>query len=222
MQSGAAGSAGRGRAAAPCGTGGGSGALLLAGLLLLAGCVPGVGGFAAAPLRAQAVLAGAVTVAAPRGYCVEPAAVLETADSALVLIGRCTGGAANPRAPAILSAAVSRPGSGLDIAASGEALAGFFGSEPGRAALSRSGSAATVTVLETVVVGEAFVIALRDTSPDPTASPESWRAVLVLAGRLVTLTVTGTAAAPLDPEAGRALLDRFIAAMQAANRGSIG
>jgi len=190
--------------------------------LLLAGCVPGVGRLAAAPLRAQAVLAGAVTVAAPRGYCVEPTAVLETGDSALVLIGRCTGGISNPRAPAILSAAVSGPGSGLDIATSAAALAGFFGSEPGRAALSRSGSAATVTVLETVAVGEVFVIRLTDTSPDPTASPESWRAVLALAGRLVTLTVTGALEAPLDASSGRALLDRFIAAMQAANRGTVG
>ncbi|MDP3959937.1 MAG: cation transport ATPase [Pseudorhodobacter sp.] len=213
MKSGAAGSAGRG---------GGCCALLLGLALLLAGCVPEVGGFAAAPLRLQAVLAGAVTVAAPRGYCVEPTAVLETADTALVLIGRCTGGAANPRAPAILSAAVSGPGSGLDIATSAAALAGFFGSEPGRAALSRSGSAATVTVLEAGAVGEVFVISLRDTSPDPTASAESWRAVLALAGRLVTLTVSGTSAAPLDPEAGRALLDRFVAAMQAANRGTVG
>lgn len=213
MKSGAAGSAGRG---------GWVCALLLGLALLLAGCVPEVGGFAAAPLRVQAVLAGAVTVTGPNGYCVEPTAVLETADTALVLIGRCKGGAANPRAPAILSAAVSGPGSGLDIAASGAALAGFFSSAPGRAALSRSGSAATVTVLETVPVGEVFVISLRDTSPDPTASAESWRAVLVLAGRLVTLTVTGALEAPLDAESGRALLDRFIAAMQAANRGTIG
>lgn len=213
MKSGAAGGTGRGGWAC---------AFPLALALLLSGCVPEVGGFAAAPLRTQAVLAGAVTVTGPNGYCIEPTAVLETADTALVLIGRCKGGAANPRAPAILSAAVSGAGSGLDIATSAAALAGFFGSKPGRAALSRSGSAATVTVLETVAVGDAFVISLTDTSPDPTASAESWRAVLALAGRLVTLTVTGSLEAPLDASSGRALLDRFIAAMQAANRGTVG
>lgn len=190
--------------------------------LLLAGCVPEVGGFAMAPQRVQAVLAGAVTVTGPNGYCVEPTAVLETADTALVLIGRCKGGATDRHAPAILTAAVGEVGSGLDVATSAAALAGFFGSKPGRAALSRSGRAANVTVLETVAVGEVFVIRLTDTSPDPTASPESWRAVLALAGRLVTLTVTGALEAPLDAEAGRALLDRFIAAMQAANRGTVG
>jgi len=198
----------------------GLGALLACLSLLLAGCVTGVGGFAAAPLRAQAVLAGAVTVAGPKGYCVEPTAVLEAADTALVLIGRCQGGAADRHAPAILSVAVGEVGSGLDVASSGAALARFFGSEPGRAALSRSGRAATVTVLETLAVGDVFVIRLNDTGPDPTASPESWRAVLTLAGRLVTLTVTGTIEAPLDPEAGRALLDRFTQAMQAANPGT--
>lgn len=193
----------------------GLGALL--GCLLLAGCLPMPG---AAP-RGQSVLGGAVRIAAPGGYCIDPAAGLQAADTALVLIGRCTGGPGTLRAPAILTIAVGRQGTGFEVATSGDELTAFFSSDQGRAALSHTGRAKTVTLLETLVVREAFLMRLRDSSPNPDSpgQAESWRAVLAVAGRLVTLTVTGTTRSPLSRDAGRALLDRFVAAMQAANRG---
>lgn len=199
-------------------------AALILCLPLLAACVAG-----GMPIRVQPVLDGAVRVAAPAGYCIEPGSAREQAGSAIVLMGRCTKGAGSAQAPAILTAAVGAQGSGLDIAANGAELAAFFTSAQGRAAQSRSGRAATVQVLEAVAAGDAFLIRLTDTSPDRDGAgapglgqPESWRAVLTLAGRLVTLSVTGTVQAPLDRDAGRALLDRFVAAMQAANRGNSG
>jgi hypothetical protein len=168
----------------------------------------------------QPVLGGAVKVASPGGYCIDPAGVMQSDDSALVLIGRCTGGPGTPQARAILTAAVSAAGSGMDIAANGAALAAYFGSDQGRAALSHSGQAGTVTVQQTALAGDAFVMQVTDTSPNPDSPAEaaSWRAVLGVAGHLVTLTVTGTQSAPLTAEAGRSLLDGFVAAMQAANR----
>lgn len=192
-------------------------------LPLVAACVP-TEATSVAPagkqVRVQPVLGGAVKVAAPAGYCVEPSAVLERADSAIVLIGRCTGGPGQPRAPAILTVAVGETNSGIGVSGSGPALAAFFRSPPGREALSRSGRAKSVTVLEAIGAGEAFLIRWADASPsqDKAAQAESWRAVLSLGGRLVTLTVTGTAADPLDRDTGRALLDRFVAAMKAGNR----
>lgn len=172
----------------------------------LAGCAAAGGG-----LRSRPVLGGAVTLAAPAGYCIDPGDVMEAGDSAVGLIGRCAGGNA---APAILTATVGGAGSGRGVAGSGEALAAFFASAEGRAALSRTGEARTVTVNEALAAGDAFLIRLTDTGAVP---PEGWRAVLALRGRLVTLTVAGTPGAPLDAAAGRAILDRFLAAIRRAN-----
>lgn len=191
----------------------------------LVACVPAAGTGPAAvagrQIKAQSVLGGAITVAAPPGYCIDPAAVLQQADSAIVLIGRCAAAPGKQRARAILTAAVGEAGTGLGVAGSGAELAAFFTSDQGRAALSRSGRARTVKVLEAVGSGEAFLIRLTDTSPnkDGPGQAESWRAVMALKGRLVSLTVTGTVDAPLDRNAGRTLLDAYVAAMRAANRG---
>ncbi|MDZ4095319.1 MAG: cation transport ATPase [Paracoccaceae bacterium] len=169
-------------------------------------------------LRVRPVLGGAINVAAPAGYCIDPAGVMERNATALALIGRCAG--ATPATRAILTATVGGKGSGVGIAGQGVELARFFTSSAGRAALSRSGRARTVQVLETLAFGDAFLIRLTDTSPNPygPGQKESWRAVLGLGGRLVTLTVTGTTAAPLNRDTGRALLGAFLAAMQEANR----
>lgn len=202
----------------------------LRGLALLVGlvaCVPVQGGgpttaaSAGRQIRAQSVLGGAITVAAPPGYCVEPAAILQQVDSAIVLIGRCAGGTGQERARAILTAAIGEAGTGLGVAGGGAELAAFFTSEQGRAALSRSGRAKTVNVLEAVGSGDAFLIRLTDTSPnkDGPGQAESWRAVMALKERLVSISVTGTIEAPLDRDASRALLDAYVSAMRAANRG---
>ena len=166
------------------------------------------------------LLGGAVQVGAPEGYCPEPQSRMERGDSAILLIGRCAGSAA--QAPAVLTVAVGAAGSGagLDLAAGGAELADFFRSDAGRQALSRRGRAADVTVLEARRSGAAFLMRLRDRGPQGRApvQAESWRAVLPLGGRMVTLTVTGPADAPLDRDTGLALLQAFVAATLAANR----
>ncbi len=186
---------------------------LLAGFLALAACVD-----AGASLRQRPVLGGAVKVAAPSGYCIDPAGVREGDGSALALIGRCASGTA---APAILTVAVGAAGSGQGMVGAQAALATFFASDQGRAALSREGDASSVTVQQTTVQGSAVLIRLTDTSANPQApgQTQSWRGVLPLAGRLVSLTVTGLGDADLSADQGQALLTRFIAAMQRANGG---
>ncbi|MDT8858076.1 cation transport ATPase [Paracoccaceae bacterium Fryx2] len=196
------------------------GLMLAAAVPLLAACLAAGGA-----LQSRPVLGGALTVAAPPGYCIDPAGVLERQDTAIVLIGRCavTGETQVPQARAILTVAVGGAGSGAGISGGGAQLAAFFKSPQGRAALSRSGRAASVTLHEALVVGDAFLMRLTDTSPggDSRGQPESWRAVLDVEGRLVTLSVSGPAGAPMDPAAGRRLTDRFLAAMQAANRAKV-
>lgn len=181
--------------------------------LVLAACDTVGGG-----LRVRPVLGGAAKIAAPAGYCIDPAGVLEKNDTVIALVGRCA--VATPSARAILTAMVGARDTGIGIREEGAELARFFASPPGRAALSRSGRAATVQVLEAMTLGDAVLIRLTDTSRNPSGDmgqAESWRAVLTLHGRLVTLTVTGTTDAPLTRDAGRALLGAFLSAMQMAN-----
>lgn len=154
-------------------------------------------------------------ISPPAGYCVDREA---QAGPGIVLIGRCAGVANRP--PAVLTVAVGAPGSGVGLADQGKALAEFFTSEAGRAALSRSGRAGPVTVLEAMSWRGAFLIRWRDASAGRGVQGESWRAVLGLGGRLVTLTTTGTASTPLSRDAGRKLLESFVSAMTQANRRS--
>lgn len=166
-----------------------------------------------------------VKVTPPPGYCVSPGGT----EAGVVLMGSCAGMNGRPsgrRVPAaILTATIGPEGSAVPV--DGAALQAFFGSTAGRAALSRDGRAATVQVLETAVVadagrGLAFILRVRDSAPFPggRATEEYWRALLPLGDRMVTLTVLGLAAQPMEPAAGLALLRDFIASMRRANRGS--
>jgi hypothetical protein len=167
-----------------------------------------------------------VRVVPPRGFCISEG----NEQQGLVLIGTCAavrGGAGFGRAdvPAILTATVGPPGSAMPIEGQAEVLTGFFTSAAGRRALSRSGRAETVEILEAVILpdrrfGPAFALHARDTAPFPggKASADYWRALFPLGSQMVTLTVTGLVAYPMDRDAGLALLREFVAAIYRANR----
>lgn len=177
----------------------------LAALALLAGCVT-----SGNDIRSVALLDGAVTAAAPTGYCIAPGAGRRGEDSAVVLMGKCRAG--TEASPAVLTLSVGAAGTAGAMTAGGEALAGYFTSDPGRAALSRDGRAADVAVLEAMSAGDAFLLHVRDR-----AVGDYWRAILGLRGRLVTLSVAGPEGQPLDAEKGRRLLDAAVAALRRAN-----
>lgn len=181
----------------------------LAMVLLLAACVGGggLGGTSSRP-----VLQGALNIAPPQGYCVDPAALREDQDHAVVLMGRCSARASVK--PALVSLTIGPAGSAGVMAAGGAELAGFFTSEEGRATLAPSGKARDVKVVEALSAGDAFLMRLQERG-----APSYWRAVMGLRGRLVTLSVHGTPAEPLDAEDGRAVIDRALGAMRRANRG---
>ncbi len=203
------------------------GAALFAAPVLLAGCIAeGVLPFpalgtpqpASAPAEPR-VLADSVVVAAPEGWCPDPRAGLEGEAGSFLLIGPCRTGPVPP-VPAILTLSV------LGTAGTGamdrDRLDAFFGSEVGRAALSRAGDAATVRVVQGGLEGEAYVLHVRDTAPMPggAVAPDAWRAVLPLSGRLVALTVLSPAEPAVPPATLRSVLDAFVAAMRAANGAS--
>jgi hypothetical protein len=177
----------------------------LAALALLAGCVT-----SGNDIRSVALLDGAVTAVAPTGYCIAPAVGQRGADSAVVLMGRCRAG--TEASPAMLTLSVGAAGSAGAMTAGGEALAAYFTSAPGRAALSRDGQAGDVVVLEAVSAGDAFLLHVRDR-----VVGDYWRAILGLRGRLVTLSVAGPEGQPLEADKGRRLLDAAVAALKRAN-----
>lgn len=185
-------------------------ALLLAGLglsgLALAGCQ------VAGSARQAPVLGGAVTMGLPAGYCIDRSASREGADSAVIIMGRCNSAAS--AVPAIVTASVGRPGSAGVMTASPAALAAFFATPEGRATLSRDGKARDVRLITALTSGNALLLHLADRRQG-----EYWRAFVGARGRLVSISASGTPGIPLAPEAGRQLLDTFVAALATANAG---
>jgi hypothetical protein len=177
--------------------------------LLLGACVPAGPAAFSAP-RAAPVLNGAVNVGLPRGYCIDRRAGQESGDTAVVVMGRCRDDLDAPAA--LLTTAIGPAGSAQVLAGGGQALADYFTSSQGRAALSRAGRASAVEIVQAKSVGSAFVMRIRDGEVG-----EYWRGVEPVAGRLVTITVD----LPADTEAdGEALLNTALQAMQRANPGS--
>lgn len=185
-------------------------ALLLAKLgltgLALAACQV-AGGARQAP-----VLGGTIAMGLPAGYCIDRSTSREAENSAVIIMGRCNSAAS--AVPAIVTAAIGRPGSAGVMTASPAALAAFFATPEGRATLSRDGKARDVRLITALTSGDALVLHLDDRKQG-----EYWRAFVGVRGRLVSISASGTPGIPLAPEAGRQVLDAFVAALAKANAG---
>ncbi len=179
--------------------------LLLA--LALAGCE--LGSITPA-VRQVALLRGEIQVRAPRLYCIDSQTVRSVGDTAVVLIGPCTQGGLV--AAALVTVTIGRFASAGVMLAGAEALEAFMASEAGRRALSRSGRARDVEVLESGVLEGRLLLHLKDRM-----AGEYWRAVIGIKGRLVTISASGAAGVPLTSQAGRKLVDETGDAMIAAN-----
>lgn len=176
--------------------------------LVLAGCVTGPAAFSSP--RTAPVLDGAVQVGLPRGYCIDRRAGRASGDTAVVVMGRCRDDL--DAAPALLTTAIGPAGSAQVLAGGGQTLADYFTSQQGRAALSRSGRASAVEIVQAKMVGTAFVMRIRDG-----AVGDYWRGVEPVAGRLVTITVDLPAGAQAD---GETILNDALRAMRQANPGA--
>lgn len=194
--------------------------------LTLAACVEGMAPAGSAP-RAIAVAGGAVTVTGPSGYCVDRTASRDGGEGAFVLFGTCAAisgsvSAGQPAKPAVLTASVApEPADEAAFAGSFPAMARFFGSDAGRAALSRTGKAATVRMGAVSSREGVLYLNVTDSSAQPgkAVAPDYWRAILALRGHLVTLSVMSLADRPLTSADKRRILDAFVARMRAANEG---
>ena len=196
--------------------------------LLLAGCAdqPGVAGQGAhrAPaLKARRVARNDVAIAGPKGYCVDPRATREAGTGAFVLLAGCAvldgqPVADRPQPRAVLTASVSPEG--LPGRSPGPAeLEAFFRSAEGRAALAQDGRPDSVALGRAEARGGVLFLRLKDGSrgrPEELGD-DAWRAVFALNDRIVSLSATSLAAAPMGEAELRRTLDQFVAAVKAAN-----
>lgn len=194
-------------------------AILIAAVLLSA-CTMGP------PVTQLSVASGAVTVAAPNGYCIDRSATRDRANGTFVLLGSCSAlspNGAEARVPVVLTALVSDP---LQIATTPNAgtMAQFFKSNDGRAILSRSGQANTLRILQSETRRGILYMKLRDSSPggDAALTAETWRAFLPLSDRITVLSVRMMADQPVSSDAALSVLRNFVAAVQTANPAGTG
>jgi len=188
----------------------------------LAGC--GALGFGASAPADIAVTSDRVVVTGPEGYCVDPTATRDTGDTGFVVLGNCAAIsnsdlAVQPEVPAVLTAAVSEPSDGGQLAESLGELDAFFRSEDGLRLISRTGDAATVTVLDTVIEGEVFLLHATDTSAGSIEGVQGdyWRAYLDVGSRIATLSVLALEDRVLSRDESLATLRSFVQAVQASN-----
>ena len=203
--------------------------LPVCGALLLTGCLsdedfsgqPSLG-FRAAPVTAIKVSQREVTIAGPKGYCVDKASSRDRAAGSFVMLGSCATlfGADQPAPadPAVLTALVSPPSTPPQRPSPAQ-LEQYFRSEAGKAALSHDGQAGTVTLLKIVPLGDALYMNVRDKSPGRPSdlSDRSWRAVFPLADRLIALSVTEHSDRPISDTDMRTTLGKFVEAVMRAN-----
>ncbi|SPF75065.1 hypothetical protein ALP8811_00049 [Aliiroseovarius pelagivivens] len=183
-------------------------------------------------VQRRTVMSGAVTVAAPKGYCVDVSSLRDQASGAFVPFGACAALTRNvadpsPKTPAFLVASVSAlPTAVVSSAEDPEALMeqarAFLESAAGRAALSRSGDASTVTVLDLKIASGVVKVLTRDSSDNRPASlsDTTWRAFLSIGDKLVVASVTGFTKHPIDPRNSLTQLDKFITAIKGVNPAS--
>lgn len=162
--------------------------------------------------RPVSVLQGAFLAAPPRGYCVRPKASTQSAQSAVVLMGRCE--SAEASAPALISVSVGDAGSSAVLKKGVKALSDYFLSPQGRAAMARDGKASSLRVRKTILADGVLILRVEDRSVGA-----YWRAVLGLKGRLVTVSVLGPEGGTIPEAEGRRLLDQAVAALEKNNRG---
>ncbi|PFG61663.1 hypothetical protein AXZ77_0211 [Thioclava sp. ES.031] len=195
---------------------------------LLAACQPTAFGTAQVAKARTTLANGALTVAAPKGWCVDPKSLRNSGAGGFALFGNCaaiSGNADDAHAPepALLSVTVGPPaledGSGKLSKDRLTKIGEFFHSEIGRAALSRSGEAEDVAIKSTDIADGALLLRVEDRSGTggPPIAKTYLRGVTALGGRITALSVMPLKEGEMSYAQQRRLLERFIAAIRAAN-----
>ena len=175
--------------------------------LALMGCDPATTG---QNLHEIAVLKGAITVAAPQGYCIDKMASVAVGSATVLLIGRCND--QGKVAAAVVTLTIGGPASAGVLVAGPKALVEFFASDSGRKVLARDGDPDHVQIVQTQSAGRGLLLHLHDQ-----VAGDYWRAITAIKGRLVTISASGVAGAPLTPAQARALVTDTLALLDKRN-----
>jgi hypothetical protein len=182
--------------------------------LLLSGCVmpDGTGGTQASNGGAerQVLLFADINLAGPAGYCPLPDTQRLLDDASFVAFAPCNG-----KLGAVLAATVGSDGSAAGIALKSSTLEPYFNTEEGKAALRGEGSRDGISVHEVSDYKEAVV--LRLTRVAQNKQSDSWRALMQINGRLVTLSVRPRQGMTMSTATGSRMVSRFVDAMRKAN-----
>lgn len=205
--------------------------LACAAAAVLGACVPMDLGAGLRTGRAspQITLNDGLVLAAPRGYCVDPASTRQSPEGAFVLFGNCAAIARDPNQPqpifpALLSATLGPAGARPAVLDTAE-IEGFFRSDAGRAVLARSGRAEDVELLDVKREGDLLLLKIRDASGGGEglqAGASYWRAITGLGDRLAALSVLPLEGARLSDGDQIGLLQGFAAQTRAARAAQTG
>ena len=130
-----------------------------------------------------------------------------------MLLVRCRG---TMRPSPVLSATITGVESDGN-AGSLRRLTGFLQTTPGRAQLSRSGDPGDVAVEEATFAEGAIWLLIHDQGNPRSFDETYWRAILPVAGRIITLSVLAAREHPFEHDSGLAILRGFVMRMRALN-----
>lgn len=174
------------------------------------------------PTSQLALYDGSVSVAVPRGYCIETKAS-SVANGFAVMVA-CDTIALRDERPLIngfVTVQIGAAGSAI-VGDEADELEQLLSTETGKRLLSQDGDPAAIKILNTGQSGGAVIASFLDALPPPAPGLQKteWRGFFEVDGRLATVAVRGIAADPITDVDGRALLDQTIAAVQVINAAS--
>lgn len=162
-------------------------------------------------LRAVSFYDGAVTVAGPRGYCIDRSSVKSNAGGRFAILAGCeslTGRAGIAVDPAMMTVAVL-PRAGAAAPPDAAAMAGVLGADAVRLIEERD----DITLVQVAEGGEAVL---------PGGDPVHWRASMVINGHMLGLAAYGPRGGAIAGARGREVLGDLAAALRAASVASNG
>ena len=206
--------------------------LALLAALALAGCegLPSLGGAVqdAPPVTALALADGAVTIAAPEGYCIDGRA--SRPPQGFVIMAGCALVSSDARMPVtdgLITVQIGAEGT-AGVTQSPSTLRNLLATAEGAALLSSNGDPTAISVDALESDSRAVYVHFTDSAAPPKAGLEQveWRAFFDLGDRLATVTLRGFERAPIDAGDGlrllRASVETIRRATEAADPGTDG
>jgi hypothetical protein len=193
---------------APARNGIGRRAMALFACLPLLACVdaPPSAPVAQEALRAVSFYGGAITVAGPRGYCIDRSSIKSDAGGRFAILASCeslTGRAGIAVDPAMMTVAVL-PRAGTIAPPDAAAMAGVLGAD----AVRRVEERGDITLVQVAEGGETVL---------PGGDPVHWRASMVINGHMLGLAAYGPRGGAIAGARGREVLGDLAASLRAAS-----